>query len=136
MGILDSFRPTVTIVATPGEFRFVSKDGESRVRTLIRLTGDRKILGMGEGALDDSEGGTLVSLFDRPTNAGEKWFDEDAFTRFCKYNLILLEVVSLLSPTVRFTGARQFHTLFEGRETEILAPLLRAAAGSHVEMED
>ena len=135
MGILDSLRPTVTIVATPDEFRFIGKEGEHRVRTLIRLNAERKILGVGEPALDGSEGGTLISLFDRPSNANVDWFDADAFSRYCKYNVILAAMGSLLSPIVRFTGARQFRAMFEGREVEILTPPLRAA-GAGLEFED
>ena len=136
MGILDSLRPTVSIVATPNEFRFIGKEGEDCVRTLIRLNGDRKILGVGDAALDEAEGGTLISLFDRPSNASKNWFDADAFTRFCKYNVILASMGSLLLPTVRFTGARKFRTLFEGREAEMLAPPLRAAGVTRLEFED
>ena len=135
MGILDSFRPTVTIVASPDEFTFIGKDGEHKVRTLIRLAENRKILAVGEEALDASEGGTLISLFQRPANAAAGWFDTDAFRRYYTYNVLVAAFGSLLSPVVRLTGARHFRSLFDGKEIQTLSAALRVAGTPRVEVE-
>ena len=129
MRIVDPLRPQVTIKATPDEFRFMSKIMDIRARTLIRLDDqERKIINIGEPALDNSEGGTLIRLFDRPSRPRTGWFDGYAFTMFCKYHLLLVTQWGwLINPVVHFEGLEHFRTAFDGREAEVLAPPLRAA---------
>ena len=135
MGILDSLRPQVAIKATPNEFRCVSNAADIRVRPLIRLGAERKIISIGEPALDESEGGLLIRLFDRPSRPRTGWFDSDAFRRFCEYHVLLVTAGWLIGPVVRFEGSERFRSLFDGQETEVLGPPLQAAGVARLRFE-
>jgi hypothetical protein len=137
---LDRIRPSITIIASPTEFRFVGPKAESRHQPLIRLAPDRVLLAVGETAADDSQGGELVRLFDRPVGRERSaaWFNVDAFTRFCRYNLLVAAENSVwfIKPIVRVVGRRHFRALFAGREVEVLSPLLLEAGAARVEFDE
>jgi hypothetical protein len=137
---LDRFRPTITIIASPTEFRFVGPKAESRHQPLIRLAPDRKLIAVGETATADSQGGELVRLFERPVGLerSSDWFNADAFTRFCRYNLLVAAENSLwfMKPNVRVIGRRYFRDLFAGREVEVLSPLLLEAGAARVTFDE
>ena len=140
MPFLDRVWPRITIIASPTEFRFVGPKTESRLRPLIRLAPDGKLIAVGETATDDREGGQLVRLFEpgaAPHGSGP-WANAKAFTLFCRYNLraALEHSVGFLRPVVRFVGRRHFRALLAGREVEILTPLLLEAGARRVEFDD
>jgi hypothetical protein len=82
------FAPRVRVVAAPDRFEFWSAgDQVLSAPPIIRLNDDRLICQVGIDAIPDNEGGTLIRLFSPTTDLGS--FDEDAFTRFCRYHLTL-----------------------------------------------
>ena len=62
MPLLDRLWPKITIIASPTEFRFIGPKTESRLRPLIRLAPDGKLIAVGERATDEHAGGELVRL--------------------------------------------------------------------------
>lgn len=134
MNVLDRFRPTVGIVATPDEFLFSHSGTEERLRTLIRFNERRQIVELGAGAEREGLGGTLVRIFERPGSARrDEWFNSAAFVRFCRYGIMVVRQTAItLAPRVEVVADRELDRLFDGRAADILVPLLREAGAAHV----
>jgi hypothetical protein len=95
MGMLDRFRPVVTVGADSGELVFRLGDSEVRDQPLIRVAADGKIIATGEYALK-ALGGRLIRLFD-----GNSLDEPEALRAFCRYHILLASSNSIgLRPRV------------------------------------
>lgn len=96
MGLLDRFRPSLTVSADGNELIFRLADTEVREQPIIRVAPDGKIIEVGVGALD-ATGGRLIRLL---TEDGAD--NNVALRAFCRY-LVFLASQWSLGPRPRVT---------------------------------
>jgi hypothetical protein len=95
MGLLDRWRPLLSVGADGDELFFRRADAEVRQQPIIRVAPDGKIIELGAAALD-ATGGQLIRLFTENGSDGD-----EALRAFCRYHMMLVSSASIgLRPRV------------------------------------
>ena len=126
--LLDSFRKTVTIEATPESITFSSDDATITCPPVLRVGPHGRILGIGHPPREGNNEGTAVQVFRTPV-------DHAALTAFFRRGYVEVGLGPFsVSPRVEMNGVDALRPVL-GAETEaLLTEALRGAGAGTIKL--